>query len=1147
MAAPEITWHHGVMNTTKRCQDHRAATTSSRLLFAAATFVSIGMAFASEPALPGYAKRIDGDVLDYHCADPDVTQGLLVRSIDASRSIVWETARVPLLIDADFVNFVWLFGLDVDADRHRFELRVNDAPWFTWRSPETSAHRDLVYEGPAGATLRLRATLVDRFDDLMGYATLRVPRTALTPGEPLKLEVAGESAGDQDWYITFMGTVREGVRAQAPPALLRGEHGLERPLEVVVTHLGPPIDATVTTSCGVTAHKTLELGSNRFLLRIPAELQEVELRTVVRLADGRSHELVTTLATPRAWTVDLVQHTHTDVGYTRPQTEILPEHLRFIDTALDLCDQTDALPEPARFRWTCEVSWPVREYLRRRTPAQIERLRRRVAEGRIEVTGMFLNMSEIVDEASFAAFLEPVHEIRAHGIPVTTAMQNDVNGMAWCLADHFADIGITYLVMGQHGHRALAPFDRPTCFFWESPAGRRVMAFREDHYMTGNFHGVHGGDIDAVAPELLRYLSTLEAQGYPWDRIAIQHSGYPTDNAPPSTASSTLVEAWNERFAWPRLRCSVASDFLKDVATHHADELPVRRQAWPDWWVDGFGSAARETAAARAVQGRLAATEGMLAMEVALGGEPAEALRNDLEEARDALLFYGEHTFGAAESIRDPLCENQVMQWYEKAAYAWEAVKRSAGLHDAALERLPVVLERAENPRLIVINTLGHARSGVVEVFADHELLPIDRRFRIVDETGRALPFQRIRSRVEGSTWAIFAHDVPAFGWRTYRVDVDRATAPDPAPTPRPATALSNAHYELALDAETGTLARLVDRATGRQLVDPASSWGFGAPIYETLSDRQQLEAFRLVNFERTGWTNVVVEGVVDGPVWSRLSLRGELPGCDGVRCDIRLFHPEKRIAFDYTVRKRRVFAPDGLYVAFPFGPRTGKILYEAQGAAVSLPNDVMEGGATDWQAMQGYASVQWADDQVVLSSNEAPLAQFGGIRLGEFRRTVQIERPHVFGWVMNDYWTTNFLSGQEGEFRFSYVMTSQAGTARLAATRFGQEHRIPCAGRVVPGGGTAETFATRSLVPASLDGLVLVSARPHGNARALLLQFREVEGRESRLDMDALRATLDARHARASDVLGTLGEELTRFATFRAYETRTFAFEMDT
>src|SRR5262249_25769785 len=157
----------------------------------------------------------------------------------------------------------------------------------------------------------------------------------------------------------------------------------------------------------------------------------------------------------------------------------------FIDTVLDLCDKTDSYPDEAKFRWTCEVSWPVREWLKGRTPEQIARLKRRVDEGRIEITGMFLDMSEVMDEASYAPFRAPVKAFREHGLRVTTAMQDDVNGVAWCLADLLPSAGIEYVTMGQNSHRALRPFDMPTCFWWEAPSGSRVLAYRADHYHTG--------------------------------------------------------------------------------------------------------------------------------------------------------------------------------------------------------------------------------------------------------------------------------------------------------------------------------------------------------------------------------------------------------------------------------------------------------------------------------------------------------------------------------------------------------------------------------------------------------------------------------------------------------------------------------------
>ena len=196
------------------------------------------------------------------------------------------------------------------------------------------------------------------------------------------------------------------------------------------------------------------------------------------------------LLPPKKWEIYFVEHSHTDIGYTRPQSEILAEHMRYIDYALDYCDQTDNMPDDAKFRWTCESAWVTREYLRSRPSSQIERFKKRIAEGRIEVAGMYCNMAEISDENVMYDFLQPLKEFSKLGIPVKTAMQNDVNGIAWCMPDYFKNTGVKYLIMGINETRSVLPFDKPTAFWWEAPSGARLLAFRADHYMTGNFFGI---------------------------------------------------------------------------------------------------------------------------------------------------------------------------------------------------------------------------------------------------------------------------------------------------------------------------------------------------------------------------------------------------------------------------------------------------------------------------------------------------------------------------------------------------------------------------------------------------------------------------------------------------------------------------------
>lgn len=1118
------------------------ASAAPALFFALAFALPFVLAAGETTVVPGYAERIHGEVFHYHSPLPDVDSALLVRAEDAARYIEWETAPVPAVDAGSWLRFVWMFGLQAEPDRRSFVLHVDGEPWFTFENPLTTEVRDWTIEGPRGATLRFRATDIDRFGDLMGFASLRLPASACEAGRPLSLRVVGESAGSRSWYMTFQEPIRERAALVFPPAVLAGE-GDEalQPLRLELLHLGEPCDALVETSFGERRSARLEPGTNRVEFLRPRVIAPEEITVEVAVPGREAYRVRGNMTPVRPWRLDLVQHTHTDVGYTRPQTEILPEHLRFIDTALDYCDQTDDYPEDARFRWTCEISWAVREYLASRTPERIAELRRRVAEGRIEVTGMFLNLSDVVDEASYAAFLAPIRELRAHGLPVRTAMHNDINGAPWCLADYATDLGLEFLTMGQHGHRARVPFEHPTAFWWESPAGERLLAYRADHYQTGNFWGVHTGQVEAVEDELLHYLVHLERSGYPFDRVAVQHSGYPTDNSPPSTASSELVRRWNEKYLVPRLRCSTAGEFPAHVEAQHGDELETLRAAWPDWWSDGYGSAPRESAAARLTQSQLSAVESLLALERLAGLEVPAALSAQVREIRDDLLFYGEHTFGAAESIREPFSENSVVQWAEKAAYAWDAVKRSALLGEGALGRLGGLVGRGERPRLVVFNGLGFARSGLLELYVDHELWPVDRPFRLLDDTGHALGLQLLRSRAEGSYWAIAVEDVPAFGLRAWEVEVDAEGEPAPRARLEPGLGLESAHYRLEVDPHTGGLRSLFDKALERELCDPEAEWQPGQLVHETLGNREQMEAFQFEDYARVAPTDVVVEGVLRGPVWDTLRVRAELAGCEGpggVRWEYRLHHTTKLLELGYTLQKRRVFEPESLYVAFPFALPEAEVSYDTLGGVVWPARDLIPGTATDWQVIQSFVSVAGPSAQVVLGSDQVPLVQLGGIQTGRFRRAGGVERPHVYSWVMNNYWTTNFVAASEGEYRFSYELSSFADPSTPVAARFGQGSRTPFLARLFAAGDERAPLEDRSHLELELGDLLLVAARPSSDGEGVVLHLREVAGRGASLSTEAW----SEHGVRGGEVQNAIGErlrELEAVEVFAPYASR--------
>lgn len=891
----------------------------------------------------------------------------------------------------------------------------------------------------------------------------------------------------------------------------------------------------------------LAAGTQEITVEVPAFARPIRVSAEFATADGKREFGPFEVAPPRRWTVYLTQHTHTDIGYTRPQTEILPEHLRYIDYALDYCDLTDGHPDDAKFRWTCETSWAVREYLRGRPARQIERLKQRVREGRIEVCGLLLNMSEIAPEPALAALVRPLRELNeVLSVPVRTAMQNDVNGAGWCLPDYFQGIGIRYLSMGINQTRSILPFDKPTCFWWESPSGKRVLAYRSDHYMTANFWGLETGNLAKVQPGVDKYLRGLERRGYPFDRVGVQFSGYFTDNSPPSTAACDLVKAWNEQFVSPRLRLATAQEFLGWVEKEHASELPVHRQAWPDWWTDGFGSAARETAAARETETAMQINHTLLAMAAAAGAPLRLDTLLRAAAIQDDLLFYHEHTYGAAESISDPLAENTQVQWGEKASYVWSAVMAAHLLREEALGLAQEFIPRAEVPILAVFNTLNWPRSGLVRVFIDHEILPPDREFKILDGT-EALPAQVMERRAEGTYWAVWARDVPAFGFKLLRLQ--SGTEPRPTPPAAPSgTVLENAFYKLTVDPAQGGIVSLVDKESGRELVDPQASWTLGQCLYETMPVNREMKPDV---FRRTSVRNVEVRPGANGPVWRSLLLAADLDGAAtnrGLRAEFRLYDTEKRLELHFSLRKLPVPTPEAVYVALPFQMPGGRMLYEAQGGHVTPGDDQIPGSSSDWQTLQSFLAIRGDAGQIILGSEQVPLVQLGDFNLGKWQPVTRVERPHVYSWVMNNYWFTNFRTEQSGEFRWHYYLTSTADAGRGTATRFGWGSRVPLVTRVFPPqpGATTPDHTTASALGLEPANVLVVEARPAREGRAVVLHLREMEGRAVTLGETNVRTARRLCRVDEVNVLEDVLQADIRSLTLQPYEVKFVRLEFE-
>jgi hypothetical protein len=892
------------------------------------------------------------------------------------------------------------------------------------------------------------------------------------------------------------------MAAEVKPALVYGKNReLLQPVILQVANWNKP--QTVDVLCGGVKAKQVKLnaGINTVEIGVPEVKTETDYTLALAAKSKIIGEVVVRAFPIKLQTVYLLQHTHTDIGYTKPQTEILAEHIRYIDYAVEYCELTENYPDDAKFRWTCEAAWAVKEYIMNRPKEQVDKFVKYIKKGQIEVAGMFFNMSEIADENSFKTFFEPLRMFKELGIPVKTAVQNDVNGIAWCLADYLPDLGIRYFTMGENGHRALIPFDRPTLYKWESPSGKFLYSYRSDHYMTGNFWGIEKSGYEAMAPKVFSYIKTIEQKGYPFDAVGVQYSGYFTDNSPPSVHECDVIRGWNSKYAAPKLRSALFHEFLDDVTARYGDRLPVIRAAYPDWWTDGFGSAARETAAARRTHADMITIQGLLSMAV-LKGEPLPAHTQDkIRHIHENLLFYDEHTYGAAESISDPTCDNSQVQWAEKASYAWEALKNAQIMYETSAGLLQNFIPRGQHPTVTFFNTLSWSRSGVTELYIDHEIIPRHSAFKIADEAGNSLKTQYLRSRSEGAYYAVYVENIPPMGYKSFNIVVENDNAAEMSPANFDDYIMENAYFKITLDPDKGNIKSLFDKKLQLEMADAASPWQLGGFVYETLGNRHQMERYTLTDYNRDGIADVSVTAGVDGPIYKSIWIQGKSACCEenfGVKIELRLFHHEKRIELHYAVKKKPITDPDGIYVAFPFKLDKAKLYFDVQGGVVSSGENQIEGTASDWNTVQSFVAARNDKAQLVVGSNLTPLFQMGGICTGQYQRKKTYEYPHVYSWVTNNYWTTNFRASQEGELRWSYYLTSSDDVSDGFATRFGWGSRVPVYARVVPAGKPNHLPASFSAFRINRDNFLMTSATPSIDKGYVLINARELDGKHS-------------------------------------------------
>lgn len=749
----------------------------------------------------------------------------------------------------------------------------------------------------------------------------------------------------------------------------------------------------------------------------------------------------------------LIHHTHVDVGYTDLQPVILENHIEFSARVLDYCTETDDYPDDARFRWVHEFSWPVVQFLRR-YPEREEELAQRIREGRIEVCGLFLDPTELYDRRSFTEALRSALELGSkHGFDIAAAMTTDIPGMGWSLPDVLADNAIPYLSISPNAMVSKPlPIERP--IWWIGPRGGRVLLWQTDWrkgwYGEAHILGYLEG-FEQARDRTMEYLELLGSEGYPWDILLLHLAA---DNYPPARHLSDLVRTWNEQGDLPRLRIATNREFFERLTEVHGREFPEYRAAWPDYWAEGQGSAAYETALSRETHCRIERIE---ALQALLGDE------TDLWPVFEDLLTFDEHTWGCQSMALRPHSFQSKASWAFKVAHIYRAYDAARRLEGRLAGQLAQRVD--EGPGDYRDATLHQAGPGAARVtlfnpLATEYVGPVC--LPGVSATAGALksdadprPIQHAQeTRLSASAaWSIAAVRPQA----SRAFTVLQSALKDPC-VHADERSLENQFYRIEFDA-SGRVASILDRESGLNMLDITAPWSFAETIQESIQGTEDRRAIWERNtgpiphgyrrtdapFRREGSLgNSELLSVQSGPVFGSVTWRSSLPYVRYMETEVRLYCDIKRIDVEVRLDKQPCETYDGLYVAFPFALERPRAFIHNCDAVFEPEVEQIPGSCRDYYAAQHFAAMANAEAWAVVSPVDSMLVQLGEITFGRWADHLSINRACIYAWVANNFWYTNFPGYQLGELRFRFAITTGAGSFDAdAATAFGHAARV--------------------------------------------------------------------------------------------------------
>jgi len=482
----------------------------------------------------------------------------------------------------------------------------------------------------------------------------------------------------------------------------------------------------------------------------------------------------------------------------------------------------DRMKEYEEFKFSCS-SAQYFAWLEEVDAGLLEEVRARVAEGRFEVVGGWwvqpdCNISSGEALVRHSLYGQRFFE-RVLGRRAVTGYNVDSFGHASTIPQILAKSGMTnYVFMRpQPGEKGL-PAEQ---FWWEGPDGSRVLACRLVVYNS-----------EDVTPDRFAIFPVIDAN-YPCAAHRPYFFGVGNHGGGPTRRQIEGVMELDRDGDVPRIAFSTTEALFAGMRESGVD-FPVVRDELQHHAPGCYTTHSGLKRANRRCESLLTTAERFDTIASVLSRPAGAGATRRIEQAWRGVLFNQFHdTMGGTGLAK--ACED-AMDLYGKAADEAECVLNTA------LRRIAARVDtRGEGAPFIVFNPSGRRRREVIEAGFITGGTPAP-----ADETGARIASQM--RRVDGVAYVTFEADVPAMGYRVYRL-VDAGALREGALVIDEANlTMSNEHVSVRVDRETGAIAELrlagceVNFAEGGanalvSLEDAADAWGHGTVQWTNVLD----------------------------------------------------------------------------------------------------------------------------------------------------------------------------------------------------------------------------------------------------------------------------------------------------------------------